>query len=230
MVAVRDRHLHERLAAVIRSPRVDVQHPRRFGILRIRVDVVVVPGALAQVSVLAAALPVVAAVVGAEHRAVLRLDDREHAAALRRRGGDADLAQDALRKAAGVADVGPGVAGIVRAEDAAPRPARDELVRTSHGFPDRRIEVPRIVRVHRDVDRARALAPIQHALPRLPAIARAEHAALGVGPMRVPERRDVHGVGILGMDAELPDVARALEPEVRPGLARVGRAIHAVAV
>ena len=96
VVAVRDRHLHERLAAVVRSPRVDVQHPRRLGILGIRVDVVVVPGALAQVAVLAAALPVVAAVVGAEHRAVLRLDDREDASALRGRSGDADLAQDAL--------------------------------------------------------------------------------------------------------------------------------------
>ena len=129
-----------------------------------------------------------------------------------------------------MADVGPGVAGVVRAEDAAPRPARHELVRTSHGFPDRRVEDPRIVGVHRDVDRARALVPVEHALPRLAAVARAEDAALGVGPMRVPERRDVDGVGILGMDAELADVARALEPEVRPGLARVGRAIHAVAV
>ena len=62
MVAVRDRHLHERLAAIVRSPGVDVQHPRRLGILRIRVDVVVIPSTLPQVAVLAAALPVVAAV------------------------------------------------------------------------------------------------------------------------------------------------------------------------
>ena len=230
VVAVRDRHLHERLAAVIRSPRIDIEDPRGLGILRIRVDVVVIPGALTQVAVFGAALPVVATVVGAERRAVLGLDDHEHAPALRRRCGDADLAQQTLRKTARAADIGPGFAGVVRAEDAAARPTRDELVGTAHGLPDRRVEDARIVRVHRDVDGPGTLVAIEHALPRLAAVARAEHAALGVRSMRVPERRDVDGVGILGMDAELADVARALEPEVRPRLARIGRAVHAVAV
>jgi hypothetical protein len=48
--------------------------------------------------------------------------------------------------------------------------------------------------------------------------------------MRVSERRDVHRVVIFGMDADLTDVARVLEAEMRPGLARIGRAVHAVAM
>src|SRR5687767_4595668 len=103
-------------------------------------------------------------------------------------------------------------------------------MRAAHGLPHRRVEDARIVRVDREVDRARALVAVQHALPRLPAVARTEHAAFGIWSVRVPERRDVRRVGILGMDADLADVARLLEAEMRPGLARVRRAVHAVTV
>ena len=48
--------------------------------------------------------------------------------------------------------------------------------------------------------------------------------------MRVTECRDVDRVRILGMYADLADVARVLEPEMRPRLTGVGRAIHTVAV
>src|SRR5205807_7330804 len=98
VIAVRDRELEEGLAAVVTAPGRDVQHPYRLGIGRMRVDVVVVPGTLPQVTVLARALPGLAEVVRAEHGAVLGFDDRVHAARFRRGRGHADLSQQTLRQ------------------------------------------------------------------------------------------------------------------------------------
>ena len=230
MVAVRDRQLEERLPAVVGEPRADVEDPDRLGVGRMRVDVVVVPGALAQVAVLAAALPAVAEVVGAEDRAVLGLDDRVHPAGLRRGRRDADLSEQAFGQPLRARDLRPRVAAVARAEEARSRPAGDELPRPADRLPEGRVHDPRVVRVDREVARARALAPIEDALPGLAAVARAVHASLGVRAVRVPERGHVCRVRVLGMHADLRDVPRPLETEVRPALARVGRAVHPIAV
>src|SRR5258706_14724926 len=93
MIAVRYRELLERVAAIVREPRRDVEYPHRLRIRRVRVDVVVVPGALSEVAVLTPPLPGLTEVVGAEDPTVLGLDDRVHAAGLGGGRGDTDLAE-----------------------------------------------------------------------------------------------------------------------------------------
>ncbi len=87
VVAVRDRDLLEVLAAVLRSPEIDVQHPERVGVLRVGEDVVVVPRPLREIGVVGQMLPGRAGVVGAidAFLAELRVDDRPHAVRARRR-------------------------------------------------------------------------------------------------------------------------------------------------
>src|SRR5687767_15785952 len=96
---MRDLDLLERGAGVRRAPGGDVQHPHGLRVLRVRVDVVVVPGALAEVPVLAALLPGLAAVVRAAHRTVLRIAERVHALGPRAAHRAADLPELHLRAA-----------------------------------------------------------------------------------------------------------------------------------
>src|SRR5690606_14751311 len=124
-VAVLDGNRLEGLSGVDRAPEVDVQDVDGVGVLRVGVDVVVIPGALAQVAVLAAARPGRAVVVRAEHGAVLGLDDGPDAPRLRAGSGDADLADDlALRQARVASDLLPGVAAVGRLPEAGVLAAR----------------------------------------------------------------------------------------------------------
>ena len=108
-------------------------------------------------------------------------------------------------------------------------PRRESPRRALH-VPQRRVQDARIARIHRDVDRAGGVVDEQHALPRLAAVGRAIDAARRVLAARVAHRRDEHAVGIARVDDDARDVPRVVEAEVRPRLAGVGRAIHAVAV
>src|SRR5438132_4662334 len=230
VIAVRDRELEEGLAAVVTAPGRDVQHPYRLGIGRMRVDVVVVPGTLPQVTVLARALPGLAEVVRAEHGAVLGFDDRVHAARFRRGRGHADLSQQTLRESVVPADLGPGVAAVGGAEETRSGPAGDELPRPPDRLPESRIDDPRIVRIDRQIARPGVLVAVEHALTGLASVARSADAALGGRSARLPAGRAVRGVRILRVDADLTDVARLLEPEMRPGLAGVGRPVDDITV
>ena len=80
MVTVRDRQLLEGLPAVVRAPCAHVQDPDRLGIGGVRVDVVVIPGALPEIAVFARAIPGLTEVVRAKDGAVFGLDDRVHPA------------------------------------------------------------------------------------------------------------------------------------------------------
>src|SRR4051812_14111649 len=191
---------------------------------------VVVPGALPEVAVLAAALPCVSEVVGAEDPTVLGLDDRVHATRPRGRRRHSDLSKESFRHTLVAADLRPGVATVVRAEQATALAARDELPGATDRLPERGVDDPRVVGIERDINRAGDIAPVQDLLPGLAAVARAEDAALGVGAMGVTERRDVCGVRVLGVDADLADVAGVFETEVGPGLPGVGRSIDPVTV
>src|SRR5690349_22943934 len=108
-----------------------------------REDVVVVPGALAQVAVLTPTLPRFAEVVRAEDRAVLGLDDRVHASGLCRRRRHADLPEQSFGQPLVAADLGPGVAAVVRAEKTRSRSAGDELPGPADRLPERRVDDPR---------------------------------------------------------------------------------------
>ena len=93
IVAVRRRDRLETLAAIDRLPAVERQYPDRVRVLRIGVNVHVVPRAAAEVRAVANALPGLAVVVRAKERTVFRLDECPDAPRLRRRGRDADLAE-----------------------------------------------------------------------------------------------------------------------------------------
>src|SRR6267142_3469006 len=139
-----------------------------------RVDVVVVPGPLPKIAVLAASFPGLAEVVRAEDRAVRGFDDGVDASRLRGRRGDADLAEHSARKAFVPAELRPRIAAVVRAEEPAARAAGDELPWPPDRLPERRVDDPRIVRVDRQIGSTGLLAAVEDLLPCLPAVAGAE--------------------------------------------------------
>src|SRR5206468_7787739 len=105
-----------------------------------------------------------------------------------------------------------------------------ERVRRASEAPGGGVEDARVRRIERQVDRAGVATHVEDAVPRLAAVARAEHAALLVWPERVAHRRDVDEIGIVRMDADARDVARVFEADVLPRLAGVRRLPHAIAV
>ena len=62
------------------------------------------------------------------------------------------------------------------------------------------------------------------------AIGRFEDAALLVRPKRMPQSRDPDRIGIVRVDPDLADVARLLQPDVRPGSPLVRALVDPVAV
>ena len=97
VIAVRRGHRRKGAAAVGRLPALQVEHPDGVGILRVGVEVHVIPGAPPQLAVFAEPLPRLAAVIRAEQRAVLGLDQRPDAVRFGGRDGHADLALDRCR-------------------------------------------------------------------------------------------------------------------------------------
>ena len=70
----------------------------------------------------------------------------------------------------------------------------------------------------------------QHVFPGLAAVGGAEYATLLVRPKGMPQGRYVDNVRVVRMDANTRDVARVLQPEVRPGLAAIGGFVYTIAV
>ena len=166
----------------------------------------------------------------AEEAAVVVLEEGVDAVGVRGRHRQADLADDAPRRHAGVAgDLGPGGAAVDRFEHAAARPAGRHGVLLAEGLPERRVDHVRVVAVERDVDRPGALVPEEDALPSVAPVGRLEDAALLAGDAVLPERRDVDNVGIGRVDADRGDAVRLGEADVLPGRARVAAAVDAVA-
>src|SRR5262249_36817087 len=114
VVAVRHRDRRERLAAVARAPELDVDDVDGVLVLRVGVAARVVPGALAQVAVLADARPGGAGIVAAHEPAVLGLDHRVDALLVGGRHRDADDAERRRGHALVLAEVGPGLAAVGR--------------------------------------------------------------------------------------------------------------------
>ncbi len=98
------------------------------------------------------------------------------------------------------------------------------------GLPDGREKHAGIVGVHRQVGGSGVLTLGQHVLPRLAAIGGAKNTTLLAGSEGVTEGRDVDDIRVAWMDPDPGDMPRILEPQMRPGLAGVGRPVHAVAV
>src|SRR5690242_7430180 len=236
VVAVRLRHGGEGLAAVGGLPRLEVEHPDGIGVLRIGVDVHVVPGAAAQVRVRVEPLPALAPVIGAVEAAsvgavlIVGLNDGVYAAGARGRGGDADLAERAIGQPFGAGDLRPGVAAVAGLPKAGIGAAAHERVGVALHLPDAGVENVRVVRVEGEVGGAGTLALVEHLLPARAAIARAEDAALGVGPPGVAEGGDVGDIRILGMDDDVANVACVGKAGVAPGSPAIAGLIDAIAV
>src|SRR5207247_357748 len=80
-------------------------------------------------------------------------------------------------------------------------------------------ENARVARVHRDVRAAGVLVDEQRTRPRPAAIARAEHAALLLRTIRVPQRARDDDVGVARIDDDAADAPGLLEARARPCLA-----------
>src|SRR5262249_6575967 len=120
------------------------------------------------------------------------------------------------------------VGGLEEAAAGTVRRRVDEPRRTADG-PERRVHRLRIRRIERQIDRADAVALVEHLLPRRAAVLRSIHAAIGMRTVDVAERRDEHDVRIPRVHDYAADLPRRLEADVLPGPARVGGSIYAVA-
>ena len=106
----------------------------------------------------------------------------------------------------------------------------------SAAFPERLLLLPQrgvhgvgIAWVNAHVVAARVLVAVQHLLERRAAIRRAEDAAFGVGSVRMPECGDEQPVRVARIHVDHRNHPAVEQPEVRPGLAGVGRLVDAVA-
>src|SRR6185436_6699343 len=230
IVAVRRADGGEGPAAVLRTVKLDVDHVDGLFVPGIGIDPGVIPGALAQRPVLVGAGPGRAAVLRAEHAALLGLDDGVEVVGVARRDVDADDAESALGQAGLVRQLGPGVAAVGALPQPRARAATLQAVRGTPHAPERGIEDARIGRVHRQVDGARVAVDEVDALPGLAAVLRAVDAAHVVGTEEVAEDRGVDQVRVFRVDADARDDPRVVQAGVLPGAAGVGRLPDAVAL
>ena len=232
VVAVRGRERGEVGARVGRFPHPEVVDVDAVLVLRVREDVHVVPGAVAQLLAVAGQRPGLAEVLGAvEAGRRVRLHQRPHPAVAGGRRGDADLAEDGGGGQAEVrGDLRPGRASVGGAPQAAAGAAARELPEVAVHPPQARVEDGGVAGVEGEVRRPRMLVQVQHPLPVRPPVGGAVHAALRVGAEGVPERGHVHAVRVARVDADLADVSGVGEAEMRPAPAAVGGLVNPVAV
>ena len=181
-----------------------------------------VVGAVQAAGILGGGVCDVAAVLcGVDHRVDAPAGSRGHADAAEHCAGPA-VAGDARPGLAAVGRTVQAAAGSgIRREVRQPRIVAD--------LPGRGIDDVGVGRIRGEIDGAGVGVDEQRALPGLAAVIAAEHAAFAVRAEIVAERRDQHVTGIARVDQDRADVARCLEPDVRPGLAAVGCLVDAVA-
>src|SRR5205807_1562520 len=124
----------------------------------------------------------------------------------------------------------PGGAAVGRFVQAAAGPLPGSVLpRPLPRRPQVGVDDLRVGRVEGEGDGAGVLVLGQHLVPGLAAVAGAEDAALGVGPVGVAEHGDEHPVRVARVDQHGPDLLAVAQADVLPGLAAVGRFVHAVA-
>src|SRR5581483_228265 len=222
--------LAERLAAVARTVDAGVRDVDEIGVLRIGDDLAEVPAASPDALIARRLRPRRAAVVGAEEAALLRVDDRVHAAGPR--GGDRQPDAAASLDRNPRVDLLPVVAAVGRLEDPAAGTVggRVHAPRRTPRVPERRVDRARVRRIDREIDRADVVALEEHFLPRRAAVLRTEDAAIRIRAVRVAERCDVDEVRVARVNEDARDVLRVVESDVPPRLAGIGRLVHSVAV
>lgn len=196
----------------------------------IGVDACVVERPLAQVGVVADALPRGSGIVGLEHPAFFGLYYGVDAVAVVVADGYADFAQDAFWQAGVARDVGPGFAAIGAFPESASLAAAVEGVWSAPGCPCGGVERIGVLGIEADIQRAGSLIYVEHLAPGLAAIGGFVDAAFLAGHPDFAERGDPDGVWIGGVDARTADGVGFFQPQVLPGFALVIAAVDAVAV
>ena len=124
----------------------------------------------------------------------------------------------------------PRRAAVDRLEDAAVGAVpRRVFPRTLALLPQRRVDDVGVRRVDVDVLAAGVDVFEEHALERLPAVGRAEDAALFVRAVGMAERGDEQPIGVFRIDGDFRNLLRIAQAEMRPRLAGVRGLIDAVA-
>src|SRR6266699_3842050 len=100
------------IPAIVRFKAAFVEHPHGLRVLWVGKDVLVVPGTLAQVRLLAESLPRVTSIVGAEDRPILGLDGGPDTVCPRSRNGYANLANHARGQPWLVCNLCPAIAPV----------------------------------------------------------------------------------------------------------------------
>ena len=153
-------------------------------------------------------------------------DDRPQPASPRRRSGDADPAEHAGRQSAFKSI--PGVAAVGRSEQPAFVAAVDQGPGLALDPPGRGVENARVEGVQLQVGGAGVGRDGKNVFPGLAAVGRAVDAPFRIAAEDLAEDGHPQAIRIGWMDADPADRAYALEADVLPGFAGVGRAVHAV--
>ncbi len=238
--------LAERLAAVFRDVEGEAENVDALGVLGVHADLREVEGPRVQ---LAAAAPALSAVVRAEDAAHLARDvvDPAGSALARLDDGVDDLRIPAVDREADPAGragkarrkLRPGRPSVGRLENAAEVPAVGRVGTRGKGpgltLPgiERGVERVGAGGIQDDVAAAHPIRigrrGLQGGAPGLAAVARDVEAPLSAPRPEVAERRDPGDVRVRGVDHDAGDRARALQPDVLPGLAAVLGEVDAVA-
>ena len=218
----------EGLAAVDRLVEAGVERVDGVLVLRVGVDVDVVPGALQQVAAAVHPTPVVATVIGAEHATLVvrSLHQDPHALAVGGRDRYGAAADHAFRQTA--AELVPGGAAILAAVDAVVLGARVDAPGVAARRPCGGQQDARVAGIDLDVDEAGVVVDVEDLLPAVATIGGLVDAAIFVVAEDVAEHCGPGGVVVAGVHDHLADVGLEIENLV-PALTGVRRAVDAVA-
>ena len=229
MITVPAGEKRECLAAVHGAKRARVQNVNRVGRFRVRVNLAEIPGALAEAAVVVHARPFSATIFGTEEPAFFRFDRCVNAIRIRPGNREADASENSVGQSISL-QLLPGHAAIFGAIQSAPRSAAGKIPGLPARLPHGREDDVRIVRVRRQINRARVLVLVENLGPRLAAIGGAKNSPLLIRSEGMTKGRDQNDVGIFRIDDHRADLPGVFQADVLPGLARVQRLIHAGAV
>src|SRR4029077_7646517 len=181
VVAVRDADAGEALAAVLGVEEEDVGGVDPVVVLGVGIDVAVVPGALAELAVVAGLGPGLPRVARAEEPPLRRLDDGVEVVRIGGGDGDAVDADRPLGESGVAGQLAPVVAAVGGLPDPGAGAAALQAVGGAAEIPHRGVEDARVGGVHREVDGAHPVIDEQHPLPVAAAVLGAVDAARLVG-------------------------------------------------
>src|SRR5690348_8983973 len=189
---------------------------------------ILVPGALAEAVIVGHQLPGVAAIIGAVDAALLGLDDGPHAIRISAGNGYADSSQWPVGQSV-AGQLFPGITAVAGAVEGAARAARLQAPGRALRLPKRGKKQVGIAGSKSHVNAAALGVLVEHLLPSLAAVERAEDAAFFVIGEGMAEGSHKNPVGILWINNDAADGVSVGQPGRLPGFAGVNGLVHAVA-